>query len=61
VAADEMEELDKWAMTKLHKLVKTVRKAYDNYEFHVVTHAINDFCVVELSSARLHWCVPVGY
>ena len=24
--------------------------AYDNYEFHVVSHAVNDFCVVELSS-----------
>ena len=31
----------------------TVRKAYDNYEFHVVTHVINDFCVVELSSFYL--------
>ena len=53
VPAAEMEELDKWALTKLDKLVKTVRKAYDNYEFHVVSHAINDFCVVELSSFYL--------
>ena len=29
------------------------RKAYNGYEFHVVTHAINDFCVVELSSFYL--------
>ena len=28
-------------------------KAYDNYEFHVISHAINDFCVVELSSFYL--------
>ena len=48
-----MEELDKWALTKLDKLVKLVRKSYDGYEFHVVTHAINDFCVVELSSFYL--------
>ena len=27
--------------------------AYDNYEFHVVSHAVNDFCVVELSSFYL--------
>ena len=53
VPAEQMEELDKWALTKLDKLVKTVRKAYDNYEFHVVSHAINDFCVVELSSFYL--------
>ena len=24
--------------------------AYDEYEFHVISHAINDFCVVDLSS-----------
>jgi len=53
VAADDMEELDRWALTKLDKLVSVCRKAYNNYEFHVVTHAINDFCVVELSSFYL--------
>ena len=53
VAAEDMEELDKWALTKLDELVKLVRKSYNNYEFHVVTHAMNDFCVVELSSFYL--------
>ncbi len=53
VPAEQMEELDKWALTKLDALVKQCRKAYDNYEFHVVSHAINDFCVVELSSFYL--------
>jgi isoleucyl-tRNA synthetase len=28
-------------------------KAYENYEFHAVSHAINDFCVVTLSSFYL--------
>ena len=53
VPASEMEELDKWALTKLDELVKLVRKAYNGYEFHVITHAMNDFCVVELSSFYL--------
>ena len=53
VAAADMEALDKWALTKLDALVKTCRKAYENYEFHAVSHAINDFCVVELSSFYL--------
>ena len=53
VAPQDMEELDKWALTKLNSLITTCRKAYNNYEFHVVTHAINDFCVVELSSFYL--------
>jgi isoleucyl-tRNA synthetase len=53
VPAAEMEELDRWALTKLGKLIAACRKAYDNYEFHMVSHAINDFCVVELSSFYL--------
>ena len=48
-----MEELDKWALTKLNALIAACRKAYNGYEFHLVTHAINDFCVVELSSFYL--------
>ena len=53
VSPADMEELDMWALTKLDELVQVVRKAYHNYEFHVVSHAINDFCVVELSSFYL--------
>ena len=53
VPAQQMEELDKWVLTKLDALVKLCRKSYNGYEFHVVTHAINDFCVVELSSFYL--------
>ena len=53
VPAQLLEELDKWALTKLDKLVKACRKSYNGYEFHMVSHAINDFCVVELSSFYL--------
>ena len=53
VAPEDMEQLDKWALTKLGELVTEVRNAYNGYEFHVITHAINDFCVVELSSFYL--------
>ena len=53
VKPEEMLELDRWAMTKLNGLIRTAFEAYDNYEFHVLTHAINDFCVVELSNFYL--------
>ncbi len=53
IPADKLETLDKWAMTKLNELIVACRKAYNNYEFHVVSHIINDFCVVELSSFYL--------
>ena len=53
VKPEDMLELDRWAVTKLNSLIETGFKAYDNYEFHVLTHAINDFCVVELSNFYL--------
>ena len=53
VAPEDMLELDRWAVTKLNGLIETGFRAYENYEFHVLTHAINDFCVVELSSFYL--------
>ena len=53
VAPEQMEELDRWALTKLNSLIVDCRKSYGEYEFHMVTHAINDFCVVDLSSFYL--------
>ena len=53
VAPEQMEELDRWALTKLNSLIVACRKSYGEYEFHMVTHAINDFCVVDLSSFYL--------
>ena len=53
VPAHQMEELDRWALTRLNALTALCRKAYLGFEFHPVSHAINDFCVVELSSFYL--------
>ena len=53
VTPQEMVELDRWAITKLNGLIEKCFAAYDNFEYHVVSHAINDFCVVELSSFYL--------
>ena len=53
VKPQEMLELDRWAVTRLNALIQRCEAAYQNYEFHVVSHAVNDFCVVELSSFYL--------
>ena len=53
VAPEDMLELDRWAITRLNALMEKVAAAYNDYEFHVVSHAINDFCVVDLSSFYL--------
>ncbi len=50
---DEMPALDKWALSRLNTLVEKCRAAYDKYEFHAVTYAIHNFCVVEMSSFYL--------
>jgi len=50
VEYNKLTELDKWALLKLHKLIKRVTKAYDDYEFHVVFHSIHNFCTVDLSN-----------
>ncbi|MBR4057624.1 MAG: isoleucine--tRNA ligase [Oscillospiraceae bacterium] len=50
---EEMQELDKWALTRLNALIEKCFAAYDDYEFVAVTKAINDFCVVELSNFYL--------
>ena len=53
VAPADMEELDRWALTALNALMEKCDKAYGDYEFLAVTHAVNDFCVVELSNFYL--------
>ncbi|MCR5138197.1 MAG: isoleucine--tRNA ligase [Oscillospiraceae bacterium] len=53
VSPEEMLPLDRWAMTKLNELIGKAEEAYGDYEFHVISHAVNDFCVVELSSFYL--------
>ena len=50
VSPAEMLELDKWAITRLNDLLTRCYGYYDNYEYHNISHAINDFCVVDLSS-----------
>ena len=50
---DDLEEIDKWALTRLNRLIRTCTKAYDSYEFHEAYQAINHFCVVDMSQFYL--------
>jgi len=38
---------------RTHVLATRVREAYDAFEFHVIYHALNNFCAVDLSSLYL--------
>ncbi|MGM9591134.1 MAG: isoleucine--tRNA ligase [Oscillospiraceae bacterium] len=53
VKPEDMMELDRWVLTRLNTLIEKAAAAYNDYEFHVVSHLINDFCVVELSNFYL--------
>jgi isoleucyl-tRNA synthetase len=50
---DEMEELDRWALAQLDRVVAACAAGYDAYEFHRVYHAVHNFCAVELSAFYL--------
>ena len=49
VALADMEEIDRWVLAEFNELVKTCRRAYDDYEFHVIYHEVCNFCTTNLS------------
>ena len=49
----DMLELDRWALMHMQLLKKEVSAAYESYDFHVLYHAIHNFCSVEMSSYYL--------
>ncbi|MDE7120724.1 MAG: class I tRNA ligase family protein, partial [Oscillospiraceae bacterium] len=53
VPDEKLEELDRWILMRLDALTEKVNAGYDAYDFHVVFHAIHNFCVVDLSSFYL--------
>ena len=38
---------------RLEELKGRVRQAYDDFEFHAIYHALNNFCSVDLSAVYL--------
>lgn len=49
----ELLELDRWALSRLSRLVEKVESAYDKYEFHKIYHAVHNFCSIDLSAFYL--------
>ena len=46
----QMLEIDRWAVAELDAVIKTVREAYEVYEFHTVYHVLYQFCTITLSA-----------
>ncbi len=50
---EEMAEMDRWILHRLQEVVRRVREAYEQYQFHVVYYTLYNFCTVDLSSLYL--------
>jgi isoleucyl-tRNA synthetase len=48
-----LDEVDRWILDRLARLIGRVRRAYDEYEFHTVFHGVHNFCAVDLSALYL--------
>ncbi|MEG0542712.1 MAG: class I tRNA ligase family protein, partial [Angelakisella sp.] len=53
VAFEDMLEIDKWAVATTNNMVDEVRKAYNALDFHIVYHAIHNYCSTDMSSFYL--------
>ncbi len=47
---EELPELEKYLLYRLGNLIRRVRRAYEEYEFHLVVQELHRFCVVDLSA-----------
>lgn len=46
----DLDEVDRWALSRLFRLHQQVTQAYERYEFFKIYHFIEQFCTVEMSS-----------
>jgi isoleucyl-tRNA synthetase len=53
VSYESMPEIDRYALHKLQELTARTRRAFDEYEFHVIYHRLYNHCVLELSAFYL--------
>ncbi len=53
VCYKDLLEIDKWALARLHRLIDSVSKYYEDFQFHKVYSEISNFCVVDMSSFYL--------
>jgi isoleucyl-tRNA synthetase len=53
VEKDGLEKIDRWLFHRLQIVTKTVLQAYKNWQFHVITKELLNFCNIEMSSFYL--------
>src|SRR5437762_8127242 len=50
---ERLPELERWALHQTHALAERCLAGYEEFEFHQVFHALNNFCSVDLSAFYL--------
>ncbi len=50
VALQDMPELERWVLHRIHEMDALVRRTTDDFEFHTQWTALHNFCAVELSA-----------
>lgn len=53
VAYEELPEVDRFALIRLYRLIERVTRAYREYEFHIMYHAVHNFCAVDMGGFYL--------
>ncbi len=53
IPCEQLPELDRWALGRLGELIPRITRAYEDFEFHTIFHALNNFCAVDLSAVYL--------
>jgi isoleucyl-tRNA synthetase len=53
VSYGSMPEIDRFALYRLQEVIERTLKAYDTYEFHIIYHALYNYCIVDLSAFYL--------
>jgi isoleucyl-tRNA synthetase len=48
-----LDEVDRWILDRLARLITRVTRAYEEYQFHIAFHAVHNFCAVDLSAQYL--------
>ena len=50
---ERLDEVDRFILDRLARLIGRVHRAYGEYQFHTAFHAVHNFCAVDLSALYL--------
>ncbi len=48
-----LQEIDRYSYIRLQRLIEKTTEAYNRFDFHIVYHAIHNFCTVDMSAFYL--------